>query len=83
MEEIYILELDNNEKQTQYDRVVREKRAAEEELELLHKEGLQSKPQNSLLFDDLTKRLATAEQSRNQAQLKIQSLESKIKKMET
>ncbi|XP_023220776.1 sodium channel and clathrin linker 1-like [Centruroides sculpturatus] len=74
---------DNNEKQTQYDRVVREKRAAEEELELLRKEGLQSKPQNSLLFDDLTKRLATAEQSRNQAQLKIQSLESKIKKMET
>ncbi|XP_067118251.1 sodium channel and clathrin linker 1-like [Centruroides vittatus] len=83
MEEIYNLELDNNEKQTQYDRVVREKRAAEEELELLHKEGLQSKPQNSLLFDDLTKRLASAEQSRNQAQLKIQSLESEIKKMET
>lgn len=77
MEEMHALELDNNEKQAQYDRIFREKKATEEELELLQKES-----QNNNFFEDLTKRLTSAEQLRNQAQLKVQSLESEMKKME-
>ncbi|GBN29246.1 Sodium channel and clathrin linker 1 [Araneus ventricosus] len=72
MEEIQVLHQENSDKQSLFEKASREKQALESKLELLYSENSSGLPSSA--FDDLCKRLAIAERSRDENEFKVKSL---------
>ena len=82
MEEIHTLEMTNTDGQTQIERLVREKRAVESELNKLTKEGLAQGSKERISIDELTRRACDAETKRDEALLKLDSMEQQNKRLD-
>ncbi|XP_076362845.1 sodium channel and clathrin linker 1-like isoform X3 [Tachypleus tridentatus] len=80
-EEIQTLEQENTNKQAQIERAIREKRSVELELEAVYKNGISKGPENSLLLKSLTDRLTKAERLRDEANLRLETLEAELKRI--
>ncbi|XP_022079629.1 sodium channel and clathrin linker 1-like isoform X2 [Acanthaster planci] len=81
MEEIQSLEMENAEKQAEIERAMREKRAVEQELETVYKEG--TKGPDDHLYQELQGRVNIAERMRSQAAVQVQKLEKAMQRMES
>ncbi|XP_071787293.1 sodium channel and clathrin linker 1-like [Asterias amurensis] len=73
MEEIQSLEMETAEKQAENERAMREKRAVEQELETVYREG--AKGPDDHLYQELQGRLNIAERMRAEAMVQVQKLE--------
>ena len=73
---------ENSEKQAQTERAIREKRAAEAELERLYQEGLQSGAKDSSAYDDLNRRACNAERTRDEALVKLDTMANEMRRTE-
>lgn len=73
---------ESSERQAQCDRAIREKRAAEGELEQLYKEGLQSGAKDSSAFEDLNRRACNAERTRDEALVKLDAMSAEHRRLE-
>ncbi|XP_013399684.1 sodium channel and clathrin linker 1-like [Lingula anatina] len=82
MEELQNMEMDNSEKQAQLERAIREKRAVESELEKLYQEGLVMGSKEQANYEELNKRACQAETLRDEAVIKLESLQGNVKRME-
>ncbi|XP_037062465.1 sodium channel and clathrin linker 1 isoform X3 [Peromyscus leucopus] len=80
-EELSALQLDCDEKQGQIDRAIRGKRAVEEELEKIYREGKQDEGDYRKL-EEMHQRCLAAERSKDDLQLKLKSAENRIKQLE-
>ncbi|XP_038056776.1 sodium channel and clathrin linker 1-like [Patiria miniata] len=80
MEEIQSLEMENAEKQAEIERAMREKRAVEQELETVYREG--AKGPDDHLYQELQGRVNIAERMRSQAMVQVQKLEKAMQRME-
>ncbi|XP_052586569.1 sodium channel and clathrin linker 1 isoform X1 [Peromyscus californicus insignis] len=80
-EEISALQMDCDEKQGQIDRAIRGKRAVEEELEKIYREGKQDEGDYRKL-EEMHQRCLAAERSKDDLQLKLKSAENRIKQLE-
>lgn len=80
-EELSALQLDCDEKQGQIDRAIRGKRAVEEELEKIYREGKQDEGDYRKL-EEMHQRCLAAERSKDDLQLRLKSAENKIKQLE-
>ncbi|XP_076362848.1 sodium channel and clathrin linker 1-like isoform X6 [Tachypleus tridentatus] len=72
---------ENTNKQAQIERAIREKRSVELELEAVYKNGISKGPENSLLLKSLTDRLTKAERLRDEANLRLETLEAELKRI--
>ncbi|XP_077380835.1 sodium channel and clathrin linker 1 [Festucalex cinctus] len=79
-EKLSLLQLECAEKESQYERCKRERKALEEELEKVVKEG-RAEPEFGK-FDVLHQRCLNAERMKDEISLTLQSTQSKLKKME-
>ncbi|KAJ8028474.1 Sodium channel and clathrin linker 1 [Holothuria leucospilota] len=81
MDEIQALENENGQRQAEIERLLREKRAVEDELEAVYREGSgQFSDQRTLQMQD---RLITAERQKDEALMRTESLEKEMKRRET
>ncbi|CAO2613305.1 Sodium channel and clathrin linker 1 [Lemmus lemmus] len=80
-EELSALQLDCDEKQGQIDRAIRGKRAVEEELEKIYREGKQDVCDYRKL-EEMHQRCLAAERSKDDLQLRLKSAENRIKQLE-
>ncbi|KAM7331146.1 hypothetical protein ACRRTK_010335 [Alexandromys fortis] len=80
-EELSALQLDCDEKQGQIDRAIRGKRAVEEELEKIYREGKQDEGDYRKL-EEMHQRCLAAERSKDDLQLRLKSAENRIKQLE-
>ncbi|XP_051013718.1 sodium channel and clathrin linker 1 [Acomys russatus] len=80
-EELSALQMDCDEKQGQIDRAIRGKRAVEEELEKIYREGKQDEGDYRKL-EAMHQRCLAAERSKDDLQLRLKSAENRIKQLE-
>lgn len=80
-EELSALQLDCDEKQGQIDQAIRGKRAVEEELEKIYREGKQDEGDYRKL-EEMHQRCLAAERSKDDLQLRLKSAENRIKQLE-
>ncbi|XP_060234252.1 sodium channel and clathrin linker 1 isoform X1 [Meriones unguiculatus] len=80
-EELSALQMDCDEKQGQIDRAIRGKRAVEEELEKIYREGKQDEGDFRKL-EEMHQRCLAAERSKDDLQLRLKSAENRIKQLE-
>lgn len=80
-EELSALQLECADKETQIERAHRERKAVEEELEKLYKEGCVGEPELRKM-EALHQRCLNAERLKDEAQLTLNSTNNKMKKME-
>lgn len=80
-EELSTLQMDCDEKQGQIDRAIRGKRAVEEELEKIYREGKQDESDYRKL-EEMHQRCLAAERSKDDLQLRLKSAENRIKQLE-
>nr|XP_056711325.1 sodium channel and clathrin linker 1 [Euleptes europaea] len=80
-EEITALQMECGDKQAQIERAVREKRAIEEELEKIYREGRGNEGDYRKL-EELHQRCLTAERAKDDLQLSLQTAQNKIRQLE-
>ncbi|XP_027247708.1 sodium channel and clathrin linker 1 isoform X5 [Cricetulus griseus] len=80
-EELSALQMDCDEKQGQIDRAIRGKRAVEEELEKIYREGKQDEGDYRKL-EEMHQRCLAAERTKDDLQLRLKSAENRIKQLE-
>ncbi|XP_062991589.1 sodium channel and clathrin linker 1 isoform X2 [Elgaria multicarinata webbii] len=80
-EELTALQMECGEKQSQIERAVRERRAVEEELEKIYREGRGNEGDYRKL-EELYQRCLNAERTKDDLQLSLQSAQNKIKQLE-
>uniref|UniRef100_A0A8D0CBE2 Sodium channel and clathrin linker 1 n=1 Tax=Salvator merianae TaxID=96440 RepID=A0A8D0CBE2_SALMN len=80
-EELAALQMECGEKQSQIERVLREKQAVEEELEKIYREGRGNEGDTRKL-EELHRRCLLAERTKDDLQLNLQSAQNKIKQLE-
>uniref|UniRef100_A0A8C6W5H0 Sodium channel and clathrin linker 1 n=1 Tax=Nannospalax galili TaxID=1026970 RepID=A0A8C6W5H0_NANGA len=80
-EELSALQMDCDEKQGQIDRAIRGKKAVEEELEKIYREGKQDEG-DYRKFEEMHQRCLAAELSKDDLQLRLKSAENRIKQLE-
>ncbi|KAL1778168.1 sodium channel and clathrin linker 1 isoform X1, partial [Sigmodon hispidus] len=80
-EELSALQMDCDEKQGQIDRAIRGKRAVEEELEKIYREGKQDEGDYRKM-EEMHQRCLAAERSKDDLQLRLKSAENRIKQLE-
>ncbi|KAM6440130.1 sodium channel and clathrin linker 1 isoform 2-T3 [Liasis olivaceus] len=80
-EELTALQMECGEKQSQIERAVREKRAVEEELEKIYREGRGNEADYRKL-EELYQRCLNAERTKDDLQLSLQTAQNKIKQLE-
>lgn len=80
-EELSALQLDCDEKQGQIDQAIRGKRAVEEELEKIYREGKQDEGDYRKL-EEMHQRCLAAERSKDDLELRLKSAENRIKQLE-
>ncbi|GIY63574.1 sodium channel and clathrin linker 1 [Caerostris darwini] len=81
MEEIQALHQENSDKQSLFEKAVREKQALESKLELLYSDNSPGLANSA--FDDLCKRLTIAEKSRGENEFRVKSLEMELAELRT
>ncbi len=77
-----ILLQENSEKQAELDRALREKRAAESELERIYQEGMIQGSKESNDYNQLTLRACNAERARDETVMKVDSLTNQLRRLE-
>lgn len=82
MDQLQRLELENSERQAELDRAVREKRAAESELERIYQEGILQGSKENNEYNQLTLRACNAERARDDAVMKVDSLTNQLRRLE-
>ncbi|XP_044285644.1 sodium channel and clathrin linker 1 isoform X2 [Varanus komodoensis] len=80
-EELTALQMECGEKQSQIERAVRERRAVEEELEKIYREGRGNEDDYRKL-DELYQRCLNAERTKDDLQLSLQTAQNKIKQLQ-
>ncbi|CAL1544409.1 unnamed protein product [Lymnaea stagnalis] len=80
-EELHVLEMEGVEKQSRLDRLLREKRAVESELQQIFKEGAAEGSKSKEAYQHLNKRAIEAERARDEALMKIDSLQIQLDKI--
>ncbi|KAL8207036.1 UNVERIFIED_CONTAM: hypothetical protein K2H54_040380 [Gekko kuhli] len=80
-EELTALQMECGDKQDQIERAVREKRAVEEELEKVYREGRGNEGDYRKL-EELHQRCLTAERTKDDLQLSLQTAQNKIRQLE-
>ncbi|KAM4706716.1 sodium channel and clathrin linker 1 [Discoglossus pictus] len=80
-QDISSLQMDCGDKQSQIDRALREKRAAEEELQKVYREGLVNEGDYRKL-DVLHQRCLIAERTKDDLQISLQAAQNKIRQLE-
>uniref|UniRef100_A0A0B6ZX62 Sodium channel and clathrin linker 1 n=2 Tax=Arion vulgaris TaxID=1028688 RepID=A0A0B6ZX62_9EUPU len=80
-EELHALEMDGAEKQSRLDRLLREKRAVESELQQIYKEGVIEGSRSKEAYQQLNKRAIDAERARDEASVKIDNLQAQVDKL--
>ncbi|XP_007951188.1 sodium channel and clathrin linker 1 [Orycteropus afer afer] len=80
-EELSALQMECAEKQGQIERVIREKKAVEEELEKIYHEGRGNESDYRKL-EEMHQRCLVAERSKDDLQLRLQTAENRIKQLE-
>ncbi|CAG5122516.1 unnamed protein product [Candidula unifasciata] len=80
-EELHALELDGVEKQSRLDRLLREKRAAESELQQIYRDGAVEGSRSKEEYQHLNKRVIDAERAKDEANIKIDSLQTKVDRL--
>ena len=73
---------ESSERQAEVDRVLREKRAVETELENIYREGIMQGGRENAEHNDLTLRACNAERNLDEAQLKIDNMSQQMRRME-
>ena len=73
---------ENGEKQAQLDRALREKCSVEAELEKIYHEGILESGRESRDVNELSQRACAAERTRDEAQMKADSLTSQLRRTE-
>ncbi|XP_054715430.1 sodium channel and clathrin linker 1-like [Uloborus diversus] len=81
MDEIQNLHRENGEKQSMFEKSLREKQALESKMELLYSENAVNAPFSNSAFDDMLKRLTMAEKSRDEFELKASSLDLTLQEL--
>ncbi|KAL8566745.1 hypothetical protein ACOMHN_050393 [Nucella lapillus] len=79
-EELHALELDSTEKQAQLDRLLREKRAVETELQRINREGRLEGSRTKDTVEDLSRRVSEAERSRDELLMRVETLTQALEK---
>ncbi|GFT61966.1 sodium channel and clathrin linker 1 [Nephila pilipes] len=79
MDEIQTLHQEMSDKQSLFEKAVREKQALESKVELLYSDNSSGLP--STVFDDLCKRLTIAERSRDEYEFRVKSLETEVSEL--
>jgi len=80
MTDVWVKE--SGEKQAQLDRALREKRSVEAELEKVYHEGILDSGRESRDVNELSQRACAAERSRDEAQMKADSLANQLRRTE-
>uniref|UniRef100_A0A452TNG5 Sodium channel and clathrin linker 1 n=1 Tax=Ursus maritimus TaxID=29073 RepID=A0A452TNG5_URSMA len=80
-EELSALQMECAEKQSQIERAIREKKAMEEELEKIYREGRVNESDYRKL-EEMHQRCLVAERSKDDLQLRLKATENKIKQLE-
>uniref|UniRef100_A0A8C9PY05 Sodium channel and clathrin linker 1 n=2 Tax=Marmotini TaxID=337730 RepID=A0A8C9PY05_SPEDA len=80
-EELSALQMECDEKQSQIERAIREKKAVEEELEKIYREGRGNESDYRKL-EEMHQRYLIAESSKDDLQLRLKRAESRIKQLE-
>ncbi|XP_030047597.1 sodium channel and clathrin linker 1 isoform X2 [Microcaecilia unicolor] len=80
-EDLSALQMDCSDKQSQIERAIREKRAAEEELEKMYREGRGNEGDHKKL-EELHQRCLIAERTKNDLQISLQTAHNKIRQLE-
>ncbi|XP_069487157.1 sodium channel and clathrin linker 1 [Ambystoma mexicanum] len=80
-EDISALQMECGDKQSQIERAIREKRAAEEELEKVYREGLGNEGDYRKL-EELHQRCLLAERTKDDLQISLQTAQNKVKQLE-
>ncbi|XP_037353675.1 sodium channel and clathrin linker 1 [Talpa occidentalis] len=80
-EELSALQLECAEKQSQIERIVREKKAVEEELDKVHREGRGGEGEHRTL-EEAQRRCLAAERARDELQLGLRTAESRLRQRE-
>lgn len=73
---------ENSERQAELDRAIREKRAAESELERIYQEGVLQGSKENNEYNQLTLRACNAERARDEAVMKVDSLTNQLRRLE-
>lgn len=73
---------ESGEKQAQLDRALREKHSVEAELEKVYHEGILESGRETRDVTELSQRACTAERSRDEAQMKSDSLSNQLRRTE-
>ncbi|XP_048243929.1 sodium channel and clathrin linker 1-like [Haliotis rufescens] len=79
-DEVHSLEMEGAEREAQIERLVREKRSVESELEKIYKDGIVQGSKQHNAYEDLNRRAIDAERRRDEAELKVDTLESTLKR---
>ncbi|XP_006629764.2 sodium channel and clathrin linker 1 isoform X1 [Lepisosteus oculatus] len=80
-EELSALQLECGDREAQIQRAIREKRAVEEELEKVYRDGRGSEAEYRKI-DELHQRCLNAERSKDDLQISLQASQTKVKKLE-
>ncbi|XP_053109293.1 sodium channel and clathrin linker 1 isoform X2 [Hemicordylus capensis] len=80
-EELAALQMECGEKQSQIERAVRERRAVEEELEKIYREGRGNEGDFRKL-EELHQRCLVAERAKDELQLSLQTVQNKVRQLE-
>jgi len=80
-EEVHALEMENAEKQSRLDRLLREKRAVESELQQIYADGKNEGSKSKDAYEQLNKRAITAERKRDEANVKIDHMTMEIDRL--
>lgn len=81
-EEVHALEMDNSEKRDSLEKAIRDKRAAESELEKVYKDGINQMNKDQGSFENMNKRAINAERARDDANMLVETLQHKLKREE-
>nr|KAG5688417.1 hypothetical protein BaRGS_001199 [Batillaria attramentaria] len=79
-EELHTLELENTEKQASLDRLLREKRAVESELQKIARDGKLEGSRTKEAIEELSKRVSDAERSRDDLLMKLENMQNALDK---
>lgn len=79
-EELHNLELENTEKQAHLDRLLREKRAVESELQKMSRDGKLEGSRTKEAIEELSRRLSEAERSRDDLMMKLENMQNALEK---
>ncbi|XP_012945048.1 sodium channel and clathrin linker 1, partial [Aplysia californica] len=75
-EEVHALEMEGSERQARLDRLVREKRAVESELQQIYSEGKSEGSRSKEAYEQLNKRAIDAERARDEASVKVDNMQT-------